>query len=157
MARHGLDLPALRKGRQDLGDRVAHSLTPPELKRAFDKTGAQVASGIEALRPQLAEFDPTLAAALDKSGAKIRYQLDKIQRKASTEVMRRNKRAHAEADYLANLAFPHRHPQERFYTILPLLAQHGLDFVDRVYENIDLRCAGTRDPDRIGTSCKSTK
>ena len=36
-------------------------------------------------------------------------------------------RASADARHLAAMLYPHRHPQERFYSILPFLAQHGLD------------------------------
>ena len=39
----------------------------------------------------------------------------------------------ADAQHLAALLYPHRHPQERFYSILPFLAQHGLDLIDRLY------------------------
>ena len=52
--------------------------------------------------------------------------------------MRRDARASEESRYLSAMLYPHRHMQERFYSILPFLAQHGaehgLDLVDRLYE-----------------------
>jgi bacillithiol synthase len=34
--------------------------------------------------------------------------------------------------------------QERLYSIVPFLAKHGLDLVDRIYENIQLDCPDHR-------------
>jgi hypothetical protein len=34
--------------------------------------------------------------------------------------------------------------QERLYSILPFLAKHGLDLVDRIYEAIELDCPDHR-------------
>jgi uncharacterized protein YllA (UPF0747 family) len=96
------------------------------------------------LRTELDQFDPTLAAALDKSQAKMVYQLDKTRRKIEREVLRRDERATKEAQYLGNLLFPHRHMQERFYSILPFVAEHGVDLVDRLYAAALLDCPDHR-------------
>ena len=89
-------------------------------------------------------FDPTLAEALDRSRAKILYQLSKIERKAAREALRRDQRAARETSHVFNLLYPHKHLQERFYTILPFLARHGLDLIGRVYENVRLDSADHR-------------
>jgi uncharacterized protein YllA (UPF0747 family) len=95
---------------------------------------------VDELRYKLEAYDPTLAAALDKSRAKILHQLARIERKAAREALRREDRAEAEAAYLYNLIHPRKHPQERLYTILPFLARHGLELIDRLYENVHLDC-----------------
>ena len=82
--------------------------------------------------------------ARDKSRVKILYQLEKTRRKIERETLRRDARAAADARYLACLAYPHRHLQERFYSILPFLAQHGLDLVDRLYDSVQLDCPDHR-------------
>jgi len=58
--------------------------------------------------------------------------------------LRRDARASEEARYLSALLYPHRHMQERFYSILPFLAQHGLDLVDRLYEVVQVDCPDHR-------------
>jgi uncharacterized protein YllA (UPF0747 family) len=88
----------------------------------------------------LAAFDPTLAASAQKSRAKIAFQIEKAGRKVAREIQRREERESSDSAYLANLIYPHRHPQERFYSILPFLAAHGRDLVDRIYENIHVSC-----------------
>jgi len=92
----------------------------------------------------LAGFDPTLVAALTNNRKKIEYQLSKMERKIGREAMRRDERASRDAAYLCNLIYPHKHLQERLYSIVPFLAKHGVDLIDRIYENIQLDCPDHR-------------
>ena len=64
--------------------------------------------------------------------------------KTEREALRRNQQATADAHHLSAMLFPHRHLQERFYSILPFLAQHGLDLMDRLYGSVELECPDHR-------------
>jgi bacillithiol synthase len=123
---------------------IAHQLAPESLMSAFDGTSAATEKAIEKLRTELATFDPTLAAALDKSSAKIQYQLKKTRSKIERELLRRDQRADSDAKYLTNLLYPHKHLQERFYSILPFVAEHGVDLIDRLHEAAAIECADHR-------------
>ena len=104
----------------------------------------EIARHLDQLTGHLQAFDPTLASAMGKSRAKILYQLERMGRKTARETLRRDARATADADHLANMIYPHRHPQERFYSILPFLAQHGLDLIDRLYDALEPMCPDHR-------------
>lgn len=140
MKRYGLTLPDLSHGETALRERVARKLIPGDLKRTLEQNRKRAGDLTVRMKSALGGFDASLAAAADKSAAKILYQFEKMERKAARESLRRNDRAIEEAAYLQNLVFPHKHLQERFYTILPFLARHGLDLVDRLYENVHLDC-----------------
>ncbi len=140
LKRYRLRLDSFFHGVEPVQDRISRSLVPPSLQELLRKTAQSVTAQIDALRAQLAAFDPTLAAATETSRSKILYQLAKIERKVRREALRRDQRAAADALYLSHLIFPYKHLQERFYTILPFLARHGLDFIDRLYENVHLDC-----------------
>jgi bacillithiol biosynthesis cysteine-adding enzyme BshC len=127
-----------------LKERVAHSLVPESLGQSFDTTNAFVMKHLDRMREELERFDPTLAASLDNSRSKIGYQLDKARRKTAAEIMRRNDRAARDAEYLSGLLYPRRHLQERFYSILPFLAAHGPDLVERLYDAVLLDCPDHR-------------
>jgi uncharacterized protein YllA (UPF0747 family) len=58
--------------------------------------------------------------------------------------MVRDARAARQAASLYGLIYPERHLQERLYSILPFLARHGLDLIERVYENVELECPDHR-------------
>jgi len=127
-----------------LKDRIAQSLVPEAVSKSLETTTAEVTRQVDRLQSSLQAFDPTLAASAGKSRAKILYQLEKLGRKTARETLRRDDRAQSDARHLAAMLYPHKHPQERFYSILPFLAQHGLDLIDRLYDAVDPMCPDHR-------------
>jgi bacillithiol synthase len=127
-----------------LKDRLAHALVPENLERSLVDAGGQIDRSLSHLTEELERFDPTLAASLQKSRAKMLYQVEKMRRKTGREILRRDTRASADAQYLNGLLYPHRHLQERFYSILPFLAKHGMDVVDRLHDAVELSCPDHR-------------
>lgn len=140
MERYHLGLADCFHGEEALRQRVAQILIPEELENAFDDSILEVRSAADRLRGHLHGFDPTLAAAMEKSKAKILYQMEKIQKKTAAEALRRNGLADSAVGHIAGLVFPERHLQERYYSILPFLATHGLDLIDTIYENTQQGC-----------------
>ena len=138
-------------GRRTARERIAERLVPRSIGESFRKTREAMDEELGRLGADLQTFDPTLAAALEKSGAKIRYQLEKLSRKATRERLRRDRQALDDAEYLIHTIYPERHLQERFYTILPFLAEHGLDLVGRL-----LNTARTDCPDHMVRGVRTT-
>lgn len=123
-----------------LKERIARALVPDAVERAFADAADGLTHNLDCLDRALEGFDHTLAASLEKAKSKMMYQLEKTRRKIERETMRRDDRAAAEARYLSGFLYPHRHLQERFYSILPFVARHGLDLIDRLYEGAQLDC-----------------
>jgi uncharacterized protein YllA (UPF0747 family) len=144
MQRYGIALADLFHGEQPLREHIAARLVPGSLRQVMGETTAAAEQAMGRLRRELEAFDPTLAAAVDRSARKIHYQLGKIDRKAGREAMRRDERAARDADYIYGLIYPERHLQERLYSFLPFLAAHGLDLVGHVYRAIELDCPDHR-------------
>jgi bacillithiol biosynthesis cysteine-adding enzyme BshC len=140
MARHSLRIPHFYDGFEPLQRRISSALVPPELQASIRSARESVASSLDRLRADLSAFDPTLAAALDKSRAKMLYQLAKMDGKAARRALQQDQRAQAEALYLYSLVFPNDHLQERLYTILPFLAQHGTGLIGRIHDELHLDC-----------------
>jgi len=144
MDRYDLTLPDIFHGEELVRDRIAQKLVPPALIREFGEIERATAESLARLRDDLVSFDSTLAAAADKSRAKILYQLSKIERKTARETLKKNQRAAEEAGYLSGLIFPEKHLQERLYSILPFVAEHGLGLMDTLCEQISLDCPDHR-------------
>ncbi len=142
--RYRLPLPEIFTNPESLKERIARRLVPESVEQAFSEAASGVARNLDRLRGELETFDHTLASSLDKSRAKIEYQVEKTRRKIARETLRHDERAASDATYLSEFLYPHRHLQERFYSILPFLAKHGLDLVDRLYESVELDCADHR-------------
>jgi len=144
IGRYSLTTPETLTPEESLKERIAHALIPDTVASLFEETSAEVTRRLDRLGAGLETFDPTLAAALGKSRSKVLYQFEKLRKKTERESLRRDARASEEARYLSSLLYPDRHMQERFYSILPFLAQHGLDLVDRLYEVVQVDCPDHR-------------
>jgi bacillithiol synthase len=138
--RYRLNVPDVTVHRETLKEHISAALVPVVLEKHFAAANDQIGRSVDTLIADLLRFDPSLAKAMKKSRAKILYQLDRMAKKTAREALRRDERAQAEAAYLGGLLYPHEHLQERFYSMLPFLAQHGLDLPERLYEHVHLDC-----------------
>jgi uncharacterized protein YllA (UPF0747 family) len=132
MDRFGLHLTDLLDFQERVKARIASQLVPGGLAEQLEKIGRSTAAALEEAQTSLEQFDPTLRAAATKSSAKILYQIRRLSEKTARETLRRDERATQDADYLINLVYPHRHLQERLFSIVPFLAKYGLDLPDRL-------------------------
>jgi bacillithiol synthase len=140
LARFHLKLADVLVKKEVVEQRIARQLVPESLATEFDKTAAGTAQLLEDLAAQLQSFDPTLAAAMNKSRAKVTYQVEKLRAKTARETLRRNERAAQDAAYLRDAIAPEGHLQERLYSILPFIAEQGPELVDRLYASLDPLC-----------------
>jgi bacillithiol biosynthesis cysteine-adding enzyme BshC len=140
MLRYGLTLADCVHGDDAVRDRIAARLIPPALHGSLAQTKTAVEQSVDRLARDLAGFDATLAAALDKSRQKMLYQLAKMESKIGRETMARDARVGRDAAYLSGLVYPKRHLQERLYSILPFLAKHGTGLIDDLYTCLNLDC-----------------
>jgi bacillithiol biosynthesis cysteine-adding enzyme BshC len=142
--RYRLSLPDFFHGEDAFRERIAARLIPPALSTTVAETTRAVEQAAARLRRELEHFDPTLAKALSLSQRKIKHQIERVAGKVARESMRRDARAAQDAASLYGLVYPERHLQERLYSILPFLAQHGLELVDHLYSQIQLECPDHR-------------
>ncbi len=123
-----------------LHERLAAKLIPAGITEKVATLRANLGSEVEALFADVRALDPTLEKVLAKGSAKMIYQLGKMERKTARQALRRDEQAQRQAQYLHHSLYPHRHMQERFYSILPFLAQHGPDLIERIYEHVEVGC-----------------
>lgn len=138
--RYALRVSDLFDHSENVKSRIASKLVPPGLSDEFAALHSGISSSFASLQSKLIDFDPTLEAASKKSMAKMLYQMDKLAQKTAGETLRRDERTAFDAAYLMNLVYPHRHLQERFYSIVPFLAKHGLDLPQRLLDQTQLTC-----------------
>jgi uncharacterized protein YllA (UPF0747 family) len=138
--KYGLTLPQMYEGEDVIRNHISARLVPPDLKKLQNKATESIEQWVGELESATAAFDPTLGAAAATSGRKIRHHLSKLHAKTARESLRRDTRAANDAAYLAALFSPHGHLQERFYSILPFLALHGPDLIEKLYEAIHTDC-----------------
>jgi len=144
LSRYRLTIPQTLVHEEALKERISRALIPPRLEGSFDLAMSEMQRQLDHLRGEIASFDHTLAAALDKSRTKMLYQLEKSRKKIAREILRRDARASEDAAFLHGLLYPNRHLQERLYSILPFLAKHGLDMIAPTYDSVHVDCPDHR-------------
>jgi bacillithiol biosynthesis cysteine-adding enzyme BshC len=138
--KYGLRLPDILDHQEKVRDRIATKLVPAELAGRLSELQTEFSHALTALHTDLRKFDSTLEAAAQKSAAKIEYQVQKLSRKTARETLRRNERASKDADFLIHSIYPHKHLQERFYSILPFLAKYGWELPQELLGMVQLSC-----------------
>jgi bacillithiol biosynthesis cysteine-adding enzyme BshC len=140
MKRYELCIPDFFVGEAALREKAAKKLLSPELTALMAETRRTTAHSLDQLKAHLAAFDSTLAKALNRSRRKIEYQLEKTERKIARQTLMRDQRATHDAAALTNFIYPHKHLQERLYSILPFLAKFGPGLIDDIYKNVHVDC-----------------
>jgi uncharacterized protein YllA (UPF0747 family) len=140
LERYQLSVENTWANEETLRERIAAQLVPAGVTTAIDTAQAQLKESLAAVHASLAAYDASLVAALATSERKMLYQLGKMERKVAREAIRRDERAVREAATLHNQLYPHKHLQERFYSMLPFLAAYGEDLIPRLLDHVRLDC-----------------
>lgn len=140
MDRYRLTIPEFFTPTELFEERLARTRIPADLKSKMEHSVSQASALFDQMRRDLLAFDPTLAAAADRSKTRVLYQFQKLERKTAREIALREGRVRSDAQYLRGLVYPEKHLQERIYTFLPFLAAYGAGLVDLIYENIHENC-----------------
>lgn len=138
--RYGLRVQDAFHGEGALRAHIASRLVPGELRGQLESARQEMAALLDRVENAVSGFDASLAKSTAKSRAKMAYQFDRIESRVARESLHRDERAERDADYLSNLLFPQKHLQERFYSIIPLLAQHGPGLVQDLYRHVHPGC-----------------
>ncbi|MEJ5367385.1 MAG: bacillithiol biosynthesis BshC [Bryobacteraceae bacterium] len=137
MERFGLAVENFLQGEEALLDTVAARLSPEPLEREFSAAEAEIGGRLDRLGEALAAFDPTLGKAMQRSRARIGWQLEKMRRKTARAALRKQTEAEAQARHAFRLVSPERQLQERYYSFVAFLAQYGTALLEELLAAID--------------------
>jgi bacillithiol biosynthesis cysteine-adding enzyme BshC len=144
MTKFGLNVPALFRPEVEVREQAARSLVPAGLQQEYAEARRRQAELIAKLEKATLALDPTLAKAMRRSGAKMSYQLEKMDKKVAREAVRRAERAGVGVSKLVKLVYPERRLQERYYSFLPFYAAYGPELVGRIAAAVHLGCPDHR-------------
>lgn len=138
--RYQIAVPEFFTTKTPLEERLARTRIPAGLQTTMESAREQASALLDGMREQLLAFDPTLAAASERSKTRVLYQFQKLARKTAREIARREERIRSDARYLGGLIYPEKHLQERIYSFLSFFAAYGEGLADVVYRNIHEDC-----------------
>jgi bacillithiol synthase len=122
---YGLQVEDVWSGPQSLCRRLQSANLPRPLAKQFEKDTKQISKVLEKWKEALAKVDPTLQPAVETSGRKIAFQVDKLRQKAGKAFDRKSGILASHEDFLSHLMYPNKALQSRDLNLLPFLARFG--------------------------------
>ena len=132
MTKYALDFRDALHGRQTVRRKMELNFLPRGLAAKFSRDEKGLKRILGSYRVPLGRMDKSLPAALDTVERKMLYQFEKLRGKAGrAENFRTGVLDRHEREILGAL-FPHHGLQERTLCLLPFLARHGTELLDRL-------------------------
>ncbi len=138
LAKYRLEFCDLFRGSQALLKQIVEGTVNQELGTRFDRLESAIDSRLGEMEEPLKSVDPTLAGALGTARKKIRYQLENLRSKFVSAESRRREILTRQVDSLLTTLYPSGGFQERQLSIFHFVSRYGPEFLEELYEAIDL-------------------
>jgi bacillithiol biosynthesis cysteine-adding enzyme BshC len=129
-------------GAAKFGEILAARNLPPDVEAKFGTAQGALEQAIATMQEPLAQLDPTVAKAAEKSAAKMLYQFHRVRAKAARAELRRSEELRRHAAQLVHALYPEDHLQERQVAGVSLLARYGPQLLLTLYDAVQSSCAG---------------
>jgi bacillithiol synthase len=140
LTKYQVDLPELFHGECQLRDCMAARALPPELRQDFEQARRAVEVAMQRASGSLQKLDPTLVEAATRASSKMRYQIDRLEKRAAQAELRRTEIIIRHAAQIENAVYPNKTLQEREIAGLYFYAKYGPELVSRLVELAQTRC-----------------
>jgi bacillithiol biosynthesis cysteine-adding enzyme BshC len=144
LTRYDLKFEDLYRGAEVLAETLAQKTLPAELDEQFRAALATLTHSMKAVQGSLQDLDPTLVEAAERASSKMKYQVERLHRRAARASLRRTDTLKEHADKLTNALYPEKSLQERTVGGAYFLAKYGLELISTLVE-----AAGTCPEHRI--------
>ena len=140
LTKYEIELPELFHGECQLRDCIAARTLPPELKQNFDQARQRVDISMQQVSASLQKLDATLVGAAERATNKMRYQIERLRKRAAQAEVRRDEIITRHAAQVENSLYPRKTLQEREIAGIYFYAKYGPELIDRLIELAQARC-----------------
>ena len=141
MTKYAVELPELFHGECPLRDCMAARSLPPELKDNFEGARLSVDTAMQQVSTSLRNLDPTLVEAAARATNKMRYQIERLRKRAAQAELRRSEILARHAAQIENAVYPHKTLQEREVAAIYFYAKYGPPLINQLVELAQTSCA----------------
>ncbi|RMF60839.1 MAG: bacillithiol biosynthesis cysteine-adding enzyme BshC [Calditrichaeota bacterium] len=117
---------------------IVRTQLPEGLEAQVGEVARAVQEKMQALGEVVTGFEPTLGDTVKNIQNRIASQLDLLEKKVLQAYKKRNEVIGQQLLKAQISLFPNHHLQERELNVLPYLFKHGFEFIDRLYEAMDI-------------------
>lgn len=138
LAKYRLEFRDLFQGSRALLKQIVEGTVNQEVGNRFDGLERAIDRRLGEMEEPLKSVDPTLVGALGTARKKIQYQLESLRSKFVSAESRRRDVLTRQVDSLLTTLYPSGGFQERQINIFYFLSRYGPEFLDELYDAIDL-------------------
>lgn len=138
LKKYELDLPRLFEGYDKLLPEIVESYLNSGSAGIFADVEEKINTELNRLDQDLSQIDATLAENLAKRRRKIIYHIGALRHKFHKVQVRKDEVIRQQLEAMFTALLPHKHLQERAINITYFLNRFGLNFVDWIYNSVDL-------------------
>lgn len=139
-----LEFIDLFSGIESLLPKLIQKHISPDTAQLFNEVETQISIELDRLDQKLSALDVTLAANLTKRRSKMLYHIEALRKKAFRAELRKNESINSRVSAAFSSIYPNGHLQERSINVLTFLNKYGPNFVEWLYNAIDLDDRGHR-------------
>ena len=136
LQRYGLGVPDIFPGVEHTRDLIASRSLPANINTLFDQAIAGMERSLAEIQTALKNLDSTLVQSGDRAQGRIRYQLDRLRRRAARGHLRLQEQGERHAEEISRAVYPHKNLQERAILGIYFLARHGTQLLDRMLNDL---------------------
>ncbi|MBP6002922.1 MAG: bacillithiol biosynthesis cysteine-adding enzyme BshC [Pyrinomonadaceae bacterium] len=144
LAKFDLDLVDLFEGFEELLPQIVERYLNADSAKVFAEVEEVINTQLNRLDQDLSAIDATLADNLAKRRRKIIYHIGALRNKFYNVQVRKDAVIRQQIEGMFTALLPHKHLQERAINVSYFLNRFGLNFVDWIYNAIDLDDRGHR-------------
>jgi bacillithiol synthase len=132
LKRYGLTVEQVWEGPQEVRRRIEAANLPKTLLREFERNRQLIEKSLKRLGEHVEKLDPTLRGSFQASGRKMRFQLDKLKRKAGKALDQKSGLLAEHEEFLESELHPNKKLQSRELCFLTFLARWGMGGLDEL-------------------------
>lgn len=121
-----------------LVNRVARAQLPETIEDRIARATQAIDQHLQDLQELVTEFEPTLTNAVENMKGKISGQVEGLEKKILQAYKKRNDVIRQQLYKAGHSLYPNHQLQERALNITPYLFKYGFDFIERLYEAVDI-------------------
>jgi bacillithiol biosynthesis cysteine-adding enzyme BshC len=138
LEKYGLEFTDIFRGFDSIVPEVIERMIDPETPRVFADAEERINTELNRLDIELSKIDPTLAESLAKRRRKIVYHIAALYKKYGRTRLQKDEVANRRLNGLFASLYPNGALQERTLNVATFANQYGTQFLDWVYDSIDV-------------------
>lgn len=138
MEKYSISFQQLLTDTEGVINQVLKRNFPDQLEAKFRKTKERIKNQINLLTQDLETLEPSLGKTLELSCGKIDYELKELEKKVFQAHKKKNSILTNQIHKVKTNIFPDGKLQERQLSSLIYLTKYGFNFIDFLYDNIDI-------------------